>query len=194
MALISGIWPPAVTSSSLSPSRRLGIRYTHPTPKATRRKDARTRPETLELPRVLGTARRSMEQPGDRISFMHRVTVGHAGLRRQLCPADREFLPRLNRASRLCAPAADRQLPSTNHSLHKPRPSKRAGPCCGEVPHPSSSGHQLLRSSPGQPRHRYPRPSAAGLWTGGTNDAQGGVRGAAGAAAGATAACRRPGR
>ena len=38
--LISGIWPPAVTSSSLSPSRRLRKQYTHPTPTATQHETA----------------------------------------------------------------------------------------------------------------------------------------------------------
>src|SRR5690242_20393537 len=90
MVLISGIWPPAVTSSSLSPSRRLGKHYTHPTPKATQPKPRETRTKTLGLPRFLGPPGRSTEPTRIRISFMDRVTVRHV-------PPGRRLLARGNR-------------------------------------------------------------------------------------------------
>jgi hypothetical protein len=124
MVLISGIWPPAVTSSSLSPPRRLGKHYTHPTPKATRPKEARTRPETLELPRVSGTARRSTESSRVRMSFMDHVTIragrtGPAGVG----PAP-EVLTR-STARPGCGAAAGRHHASadTASTNHSPKPS-----------------------------------------------------------------------
>ena len=122
MVLISGIWPPAVTSSSLSPSRRLGIHYTHPTPKATRPKEARPRPESLELPRFLGTARRSTELPRVRFSFMDRVTVGHAGLFRQLLAPRTGSPPPTQPRFQAAGP------PPAGTCLHKPQPPQTTAP------------------------------------------------------------------
>ena len=62
--MISGVWPPAVTSSSLSPSRRLGKHYTHPTAKATQPKPRETCTETLGLPRFLALQDGQRRQPG----------------------------------------------------------------------------------------------------------------------------------
>jgi hypothetical protein len=189
MVLISGIWPPAVTSSSLSPSRRLGKHYTHPTPKATRPKEARTRPETLELPRVSGTARRSTEPPGVRMSFMDRVTIrasqpGPAGIG----PAHRESSPR-STARPGCGHAAGRHLASADTASTNHSSAKRPGTCCGEVPHRSTSGQR-----PGQPRHRHPGPPPGRPPDVRDEGPPGRVRRAAGAAAGTAAGCWRPGR
>ena len=144
MVLISGVWPPAVTSSSLSPSRRLGKHYTHPTAKATQPKPRETCTETLGLPRFLGPPRRSTETTRIRISFMDRVTVRHVALGRRPPAHAPGVLPRLNRTSD-CQPAASRHPPlwttasanttSTNHN-----PTKRPEPCHGEVPHRSAAG------------------------------------------------------
>jgi hypothetical protein len=88
-----------------------------------RPREAPIRPETLELPRVLGTARRSTEPPRVRISFMDRVTVGHNGRCRQLLspPHRDESSPDPTRLPG-CGPGAGRHLATTNHTLHKPQP------------------------------------------------------------------------
>ena len=129
MVLISGVWPPAVTSSSLSPSRRLGKHYTHPTAKATQPKTRETRTETLGLPRFLGPPRRSTETTRIRISFMDRVTVRHVALgRRPPAPRTRRPPPaqphlRLPATSRHPPPwtTATANTTSTNHNPQNAR-------------------------------------------------------------------------
>ena len=119
MVLISGIWPPAVTSSSLSPSRRLGKHYTHPTPKATQPKPRETRPKTLGTPRFLGPPGRSTAPTRIRISFMDRVTVRHVASARRL-PALRTGCPPTARPHAQAAgpPPADTLPPQ--HCRRKP--------------------------------------------------------------------------
>jgi hypothetical protein len=121
LVLISGIWPPAVTSSSLSPSRRLGKHYTHPTAKATQPKTREPRTKTLGLPRFLGPPRRSTETTRTRTSFMDRVTVRHGALSRPP-PAPRTRCPPPTHRSSDCRPAASRPRAAMNHSLHKLQP------------------------------------------------------------------------
>ena len=125
MVLISGIWPPAVTSSSLSPSRRLGKHYTHPTPKATRPKPRETRTETLGLPRFLGPSGQSTEPTRIRISFMDRVTVRHVAPGRRLLAPRTRCPPQSSPGSTArpdCGPAASRPC------LRKTQPPQTTAP------------------------------------------------------------------
>jgi hypothetical protein len=134
LVLILGVWPPAVTSSSLSPSRRLGKHYTYPAPTATRPNTRRTRSGTLELPGFLGRSRRPTGPPWVRIIFMDRVTVGHAGPGRQLlAPCTGSPPPGLPRP---WLPARRRRpAPGPGkHSLHKPHPQPRPRETSAKLP------------------------------------------------------------
>jgi hypothetical protein len=156
LVLISGVWPPAVTSSSLSPSRRLGKHYTHPTAKATQPKPRETCTETLGLPRFLGPPRRSTETTRIRISFMDRVTVRHVALGRRPPAHAPGVLPRLNRASD-CQPAASRHPPlwttasaNTTSTNHIPTNARNLA----MVKFLTEAPRAAL---PGLPRHRQPK-------------------------------------
>ena len=162
MVLISGIWPPAVTSSSLSPSRRLGKHYTHPTAKATQPKTREPRTETLGLPRFLGPPRRSTETTRTRTSFMDRVTVRHGALSRPP-PAPRTRCPPPTHRSSDCRPAASRPRAAMNHSLHKLQPPQTTA---STNHNPQSAREDCTvkflteaprAALPGLPRHRQPR-------------------------------------
>ncbi|MET3936939.1 hypothetical protein ABIE00_004985 [Arthrobacter sp. OAP107] len=193
MVLISGVWPPAVTSSSLSPSRRLGKHYTHPTAKATRPKPRETSTETLGLPRFLGPPRRSTETARIRTSFMDRVTVRHVALGRRppaprtRCPPPAQPHPGLP-ARRQPAPAA------MDHSLRKPQPPQTTTPQnvrnVATVKFLTEAPRAAL---PGLPRHRQPKalPRAGQAGREGRRASRMGVAAGSGASVGTPAA---PGR
>ena len=157
MVLISGIWPPAVTSSSLSPSRRLGKHYTHPTAKATQPKTREPRTETLGLPRFLGPPRRSTETIRIRTGFMDRVTVRPAARGRPPpAPAHQVSSPQSTAPLTAGPPPAgtrryEPQLPQTTASTnHNPQSAQegRAVKFLTEAPR---------AAWPGLPPHRQPR-------------------------------------
>jgi hypothetical protein len=156
LVLISGVWPPAVTSSSLSPSRRLGKHYTHPTAKATQPKPRERCTETLGLPRFLGPPRRSTETTRIRISFMDRVTVRHVALGRRP-PAPAPGVLRGSTAPQTAGPP--------------PAGARRYGPQPPQTQPPQTTTPQNVRNVamvkflteaprvalPGLPRHRQPK-------------------------------------
>ena len=152
-----GVWPPAVTSSSLSPTRRLGKHYTHPALTATRTNTRRTRTGILEFSGVLGRSGQSTGLTKTRSSFMDRVTVGHAGSCWPRAPGVR---PRPSRMSwlharrRRPAPCPREQPPQTTPHNHSPQIVREAA--VGEVPHRNT-------------RHTTPGTQTPGTQTPGTD-------------------------